>query len=74
MKTLVAIGAAVLLGITSHPARAACPIGPDGKCVKPSVSYTFRESGYDQAGNQYWRICHVPLHHRSWCGPWHPDA
>jgi hypothetical protein len=60
-----------LVILTAKVAAAPCPISAaTGKCVKPSVSYTFRQPGHDQAGNHYWRTCHVPLHRPSFCGPW----
>jgi hypothetical protein len=69
---LVAILAA--LAFTST-AGAICPRSPGRHgCVRPTVAYTYRQPGHDQQGNRYWRICHVPLHHRRWCGPWHRSS
>lgn len=75
LKLGLVLGVLVLLELvilTAKVAAAPCPLKPGSSvCVKPSVNYTFKQPGHDAAGNSYWRICHVPLRHRSWCGPWH---
>jgi len=74
LKLGLVLGVLVLLELailTTKAAAAPCPLKPGSSvCVKPSVSYTFEQPGHDWFGNQYVRTCWVPLHRRSFCGPW----
>lgn len=53
----------------AHNPRPMC--APQVKhCHITKVSYSWTQHGHDQFGNQYVRTCHVPAHHKRWCGAW----
>jgi len=70
---LIALFAAVMTLLFAGIARGGpCPQTPAGKCVKPTVSYTYVENGRMSDGSKWKRTCHVPVKGDRWCEQWIP--